>query len=246
MEQVTAEWIAATLKRSFHPNPKRPGQLGGIEPYFDPILPMTFSMRCGISFIRANPSLPISRRDFFLSKLLQFVIEALKAKFGDERTGDMENRLHEILDRVPADRIPPDSRVDWVGLWWDTYWDCHDCPAYGDVLGHLEIRIEKLLADPMPPDRRPGPKPDAAYHRTIRTAVEAYERRGRPWKEHLKSLCAELDRRGVAAHIGRERRQSSTWGAKLQSPEGPRKVIKSIEHSIRKTNKAAPPVNESI
>jgi hypothetical protein len=237
IEQATAEWIVERLKGSFEPDPKRPGHLKGIEPYFHSILPMTLSVRCENSFIRSNPALPINSRDYFLSKLLQFLIEALTAKYGYDPLSDMEAKLHEILDRVPSDRIPPAKRIDCVSLWWETYWDCHDCEAYGDVLDHLATRIDKLLADPIPPVRRPGPKPDAAYHRTICDVVKKYNRQRRPWKENLDGVCAELDRQNISVRISREEKRGCTWSEKLGSPGGRSKVIKAINYSLMKSSK---------
>src|SRR5713101_1649334 len=57
---------------------------GGLEPYFYSILPLTMSPESCASFIRANPQLPITERDYYLSKLFQFLYVPIKIRFSLE------------------------------------------------------------------------------------------------------------------------------------------------------------------
>jgi DNA-binding Xre family transcriptional regulator len=105
VERVTEDYIVGHLKQSYLPRPYR-----GLEPYFDSLFELTLSADCCASFIRANPELPIRPRDYYLSKLFQFLYEALVAAYGlDYRETEVRDWVEEFLDSVPNETLD--------GLW---------------------------------------------------------------------------------------------------------------------------------
>jgi len=62
IREVSEVYIEAALQRSYQPG-------NWLEPYFYSIFPLTMSPESCVSFLRANPKLPITARDYYLSKL---------------------------------------------------------------------------------------------------------------------------------------------------------------------------------
>ena len=229
IEKISEEWIVATLIRSFRPSQHHPGRHEGIEPAFDPILPLTLSVPNCEGFIRASP-LPVAPRDFYLSKLFQFHALLFAARFGDDPLYRKYAQLQEILDRIPAGLLPPDATVDWVQFWWDSYVDCIDSASLDKSLKTLSKRLEILLAPA--PDRR-GPEPDSQAHIKIRAVTDHWTRQGLDWKNHLREVCAELDRQGIRAADGQGGKLQKPFPEKLDSPGGTDLVRKAIRYALK-------------
>jgi DNA-binding Xre family transcriptional regulator len=98
LERVSEDYIVGHLKGSYRPRPHF-----GLEPYFDSLFEFTLSADCCASFVRANPELPITTRDYYLSKLFQFLYEALVAAYGlDYQEWEVRERVEEFLDSIPS------------------------------------------------------------------------------------------------------------------------------------------------
>ena len=92
LRQDQEPYIEAELRKSYA-DPRR----GGPEPYFYSIFPATMSAAACASFLR-HTTLPITERDYYLSKLFQFLYVPLELKFllPDNET-DVCERLEEFL-----------------------------------------------------------------------------------------------------------------------------------------------------
>jgi hypothetical protein len=108
-------YIEAELRRSYaKPHPPGP------EPYFYRILPVTLTPGSCESFLRST-SLPIAARDYYLSKLFQFLHLPLVLKFllEDDPT-EVSERLEEFLDGIPPECTERLAEFDWSQFYDDT------------------------------------------------------------------------------------------------------------------------------
>jgi len=97
VEPVSEDYIVGHLEQSFPPAPH------GLEPYFDSVFEFTLSVDCCASFIRANPELPITPRDYYLSKLFQFLFEVLVVAYRlDYREGGRGSSWRDFSTRSPT------------------------------------------------------------------------------------------------------------------------------------------------
>jgi hypothetical protein len=99
LDKVDNGYISGHLEHSY-----RPGKdFGQLEPYFYDILYFTLRPGCAQGFLRGSP-LPVTERDYFLSKLCHFIHLPLELRFG---IGDIEVRfdLEEILDSIPDSEL---------------------------------------------------------------------------------------------------------------------------------------------
>ena len=72
---------------------------GTIEPYFDPVIPLSLSPTSCLSFLRAYAKWPITERDYYLSKLFQYLYLPIEIRYGiDYHDEDrVRRRLEGIL-----------------------------------------------------------------------------------------------------------------------------------------------------
>jgi len=112
VERVSEEYIAGHLQQSYQPHPH-----GGLEPYFDSVFELSLSPDCCASFLRANPDLPITGRDYYLSKLFQFLYESLRVAY-DLAWSETEvrERVEEFLGSIPAEMLDRLSTFDFGGF----------------------------------------------------------------------------------------------------------------------------------
>ena len=90
------------------------------EPYFDPIFPITLARESCESFLRST-SLPVTARDYYLSKLFQFLYLALVANFGLEHNEtEVRERLERFLDGIPVECTKRLAEFDWTEFYSDT------------------------------------------------------------------------------------------------------------------------------
>jgi len=106
------------------------------EPYFDRILPVTLTPESCESFLKST-SLPITARDFYLSKLFQFLYVALVANF-ELKPGETEvrERLEKFLDGIPIACTKGLAAFDWH----EFYYDALNCKL-DDVLRRLPLHL---------------------------------------------------------------------------------------------------------
>lgn len=113
LHQDQEPYIEAELRRSY-------ADPIGPEPYFDRILPITLTPESYESFLRCT-SLPIGERDYYLSKLFQFLYLPLVLKFRLESdpNGVIE-RLEEFLNDIPPEGTVQLAEFDWSQFYEDT------------------------------------------------------------------------------------------------------------------------------
>ena len=138
LRQDDEPYIEAALRRSYA-NPHEPGP----EPYFYSILPVTLTPESCESFLRSS-SLPIAARDYYLSKLFQFLHVPLVLKFGLENDPtQVSEPLEEFLDGIPAECTAKLAEFDWSAFYEDTLRD--DLP---EVLRRLPLHLPVIKQEP--------------------------------------------------------------------------------------------------
>ena len=236
--------IHEIIAKSFEPHPNdKTKKCIGLPRKFDSILKMTFSMACCDSFIRANPSLPITPRDYYLSKLFQFLAVMWITRFEDDFIGEQLFRLHQVLDRVSIDDLPPGDRIKLEELWWESYHHCLALGSAADVLDQFEAYLTSQL-DPLEPastKRRRGPRADMARHRKIAGVVESWRLRKEDWRDDLPGVCAELDRLGLSVSDYKRGElkdgwKKVNWETKLATADGHESVSHAIRNSLKKAD----------
>jgi hypothetical protein len=106
-------YIEAELRRGY-------ASSSGPEPYFYRTLPMTLTPKSCDSFLRIT-SLPIAARDYYLSKLFQFLYLPLTMRFRLEHDpSKVSEHLEEFLDSIPAEYVDRLGEFDWPKFYDDT------------------------------------------------------------------------------------------------------------------------------
>jgi hypothetical protein len=149
----SARAIQRYISESYKPDPRRPGRLEGFPPDFDYIFPMTLSDGCCASFIRTHPELPITARDYFLSKAFQFLHVMIAIRYWQDdpelpnlwewpQEFEVRRALQDSLDQISVDQLPTLCGDD-LRWWWDTYADTlrHDLESALRRLGARSRRI---------------------------------------------------------------------------------------------------------
>jgi hypothetical protein len=150
----SARAIQRYIVESYKPDPRRPGRLEGFAPDFDYIFPMTLSDGCCASFIRTHPALPITARDYFLSKAFQFLYVMIAIRYWPDdpellnvwqwpKEFEVRRALQDSLDQISADQSGTLCGDD-LRWWWDT---CADTLRYDleAVLRRLRTRIRRIF-----------------------------------------------------------------------------------------------------
>ena len=179
-------YIQAALRRGY-------ADTAGPEPYFYSILPLTLTpASCG-SFLKSS-TLPITARDYYLSKLFQFLYLPLGVKFPLEADASaVVERLEEFLDGITPDRVDRITEFDWSQFYEDTL-------SYGleDVLLRLPLHLplskrppssEKMTLERWVSEKWPtllrqvrGSDPQKAAAQTCGVSVETYKK----WEQGKK------------------------------------------------------------
>lgn len=239
VEKVSSDEIEVMLARSFQPVSGRPYRFEGLEPDFCPIILMTLSELCCESFLRSHAELPIEPRDYYLSKLFQFVQQLWTARYGIEKAVRFSSRLHESLDEIPADRLQ-DS--DWYQFWSDCHDDCvaeDEMEAASDLFqGRIRVVVKARGDDRS--KRRSGPKVDSHRLRLISKVITHWTRNDADWRDALGDVCSTLDRSGISAWDGRGAKVSTSWSDKLKTAGSPDKIRKQIQYALNRVPFADP------
>lgn len=237
IEEVSHDWILASVRKSYEDR-------DGLEPYFDSILPYTLSPKCCASFLRAYSNLPVDQRDYYLSKLFQFIYLTLEVRFSLQGAAEMEvkEKVQDLLDRVPDELLPPlgDEHV-WERVWELIYHDTRSLRLRA-VLDRLPEHLKTVLhgtrnAKTRPEKelsrRRRGPKPDMESHRKVAQIVG---RCGPNWQDQtvLEKVCRALDKSKIPPSKSWEKWSPAalSWERALQNH--PEHVIKAIAYRLQK------------
>ena len=241
IDKVPETILAGYVRNSFLPVPNG----GDLPPDFDPILILTLSPKCCASFIRTYPEWPYDERDYYLSKLYQFLLVILEEKYdffnvsGSNRLGML---VEDLLNLIPRGILPPNADVDWYQFWWQI-WKASSTStldevlgllqdSVADILGMTEAQIEKALDDGGRPSRRYGPEPDSETHRRVFEIVSKYPN----WKgsEELKQICREMTEAGIPVPPPWKNRQPPLldWNAGLVADK--EATVKNIEYRFKR------------
>lgn len=114
LRQVGEPYIEAQLQSSYA-DPRG----CELEPFFYSILPVTLLPGSCKSFLRST-SLPIVARDYYLSKLFQFLYVPLELKFMAKDGPKATECLEKFLDNIPPEITERLAQFDWPGFYDDT------------------------------------------------------------------------------------------------------------------------------
>ena len=242
IDPVPHSYIEGHLRLSFLPRPE-----GGLEPYFWQILPFTLSEKACRSYLRTQ-SLPADERDYYLSKLFQFIYTVLSTRYfapdeDDWRSlGSLGQEVVELLGEIPVELLPPDDRIDWVDFWWDCYDDARELPL-PEVLSRLSERLRLTIqsaTEGIPGGRRHGPAPDLTSQRDVAAVVSMISGSLRgDWKgrDGLLAICKELDRRQVPISRAWSKwsKKPTSWVSALAAHK--ERVVKALEYRLEQAEK---------
>ncbi len=217
-ESVTEVYIEHVIQESYASDSEPP------EPYFDSILPFTLSALCCGAFIRSNPGLPITNRDYYLSKLFQFLyiplVESAHLTYG--AADEIASQLSDFLDQLPEPMVLELSKFDWSGFYEDT-WFYEPAAVVKRLPQHLPQDITMGASRP----RKRGFDPDMENHCKVSNVVKGYP----DWKKNLSHICAELDDSDVPYP-----EQWSGWRNAIATGKQER-VIKAIQYRLMMVKK---------
>lgn len=228
-EPVTSEYIRARIAESYRE--EFPTALG---PDFVHTMRLTLSRGTGQAFFRANPRLPATERDFYLSKWFQFLYVVLEVRYrlGAEPEWETQVAIEAALDPnqewLPESTNMPD--VDW----WAFYYDTRKYDLL-TVLKRLPKHINTRLGEDTTYQEtlaksksRRGPKPDMDRHREIAAIVWSH---GTEWRSEgtLHEICEELDTKNVRVSPNWAR-WARSWVRALEVRK--HAVTKAIQYSL--------------
>jgi hypothetical protein len=230
-EEVPEDYLQTRIERN-----QQEGE--HIEPYFEPIIPLTLSPNSCNAFFRSHPRVPASERDYYLSKLFQFLFLPAKLRFSptfDEERA-IRDRLEGFLDGLGDEILQDLSRFDW----WSFYEGACELDldtVFAELPTHLPgaVRPTESVDSSRPPPRKRGPKADIDNHLKVWAIVERY---GTDWKweenrHKLENLVAALDEANIPVPKPRSERwlrAPQSWGRALEYD--PELVIKNIDYRV--------------
>jgi hypothetical protein len=188
LRQDEEEYIEAALRRGYAEPP-------GPEPYFYTILPLTLTPESCEGFLKST-SLPIAARDYYLSKLFQFLYLPLTLKFPLEADAtEVSKRLEEFLDGIPPECMERLAEFDWPQF-------------YGDTLGYELHDVLRRL-----PLHLPGPRPGRPSK-----AMTKERWVGENWPSRLKLVRGTDPQKVAAEHCGVSVETYKKWEQGVRPP----------------------------
>jgi len=112
LEQDKEDYIESALRRGYADQ--------GPEPYFYNMFPVTLSPPACKSVLRTT-NLPVPERDYYLSKLFQFLYVPLEIKFQLEYPTEVTEAVEKFLDEIPAEYLERLAEFDFAGFLNDTF-----------------------------------------------------------------------------------------------------------------------------
>jgi hypothetical protein len=115
------------------------------EPYFWRILPTTLSPACCDTFLRHN-RLPAMPRDYYLSKLHQFIYEAFRCVYSlVEPESEIRRSVHNLLDRIPDLALPPHRNPDDLATLFDAAYNYADRETIEQSIARLDVAVTDFV-----------------------------------------------------------------------------------------------------
>ena len=99
-ERFDGHGLALTVGDAF-----KSGDLRELDPYWLDIIKSTLAPACCTAFFRTSPQLPFVERDYYLSKIFQYISAAI-VYGGFELVGDWQARLTAALEQIPNETLP--------------------------------------------------------------------------------------------------------------------------------------------
>jgi hypothetical protein len=181
------------------------------ESDLDGVFEHSLNPRACAAFFRSQPTVPAIERDYYLSKLCQFLwLIALECGDATRNFNLRLETLERLLDSIPEDYDP--SWFDWRSFLGEVHSLC-ETRREGDVLGALgnldrflqyaESKEAKAAASliggssssaPVRPGKRRGRRPNQERSDAIRRAIGKYHEE---WRDHLSGIFKELDSSNV-------------------------------------------------
>jgi hypothetical protein len=211
---------------------------GAIEPAFLDGMRLTLGHGARQAFYRAHPTFPATERDYYLSKLFQFVYVVLDVRYGltEKPPWEVRIQIEAALDSN-QDWLPEATgmpEVDWGAFYHDTRrFDLQT------VLKRLPRHVDRSSGSQGPTPkgakevsagRRRGPKSDMARHLKIAGIVN---KNGPDWRatEALDEICIALDKNKI-----RVPRNWLPWAQSWARAVEKKKfvVIKVLQYSLEK------------
>jgi hypothetical protein len=98
----------------------------------------TLNSRACTSFFRAEPHVPAIERDYYLSKLWQFLwLIAVASAASYQNFNQSQDALTDLLDSIPDARFPELAYFDWQEFQMEVCKQCRSGRGKGEVLGPL-------------------------------------------------------------------------------------------------------------
>ena len=212
INQCAYRWLESAIRESYQPGP-----FGHPDPEFSYIITLTLSPECCASFTRTT-KLPINERDYYLSKIFQFIFLTLYIRFPDEpEWREVEERLVEFLQEDPGTDVQ--ARFDW----WSLYADTRKPEA--DV-NKIVARLQKYLPTPKAPHPKHelGSRTSLLLKKKTMSVPEAAE-------------VLECSGRTIRTKVETGQLQRADMG---HSVHGKRTVVRILSSSVKKLLKARP------
>ena len=186
----TAEGIEGQFHPFFHPEGPPHWSDDFPEPYIQETLRFTLSAGCCASFFRTNPELPTVERDYYLSKLFQYIWVPLRVQFDlpvdrDDREiyffGNNEEDpgplIEELLDTIPNELLSLSYGFDWYDeVLLEVYQNArhHDLKT---VLKGLQTRLQKIVRPKTVSHRSPRTKKGTGINRRMQLTPSQFRAR---------------------------------------------------------------------
>ncbi len=115
------------------------------EPSFWNVLPTTLSEACCTSFLR-HQRLPALPRDYYLSKLYQFIFEAFRCIYRlEEPSFEVGREVHRLLDQIPDTHLPPSRSPEELAEIFNVVYDNTDGHSLDESMAELEMAVARLV-----------------------------------------------------------------------------------------------------
>jgi hypothetical protein len=231
-ESVVAEYFRGCVRKSYQDE-----RASELEPYFFEAMTLTLSRGARQAFFRSHPLLPATERDYYLSKLFQFLYVVLEVRYSLREGLEWEVQIQVEAALDPQQEPLPEAadmpEVDWWGFYRDT---CqYDLQT---VLQRLPRHVNAGSGTSTPASKRSekglggrrGPKTNITRHLQIAAIVDQH---GSEWRndETLPEICDALDKDRVRVPL-KWHTWARTWSRAVQ--EKKYQVTKAIQYSLDK------------